>query len=391
MGIFKMPSLGADMEAGKLVEWLVKPGDKVQRGEAIAVVETQKGAIEIECFEDGTIAHLDATLGQTLPVGAPLATILAANETAPEQVAPTAAPPAVPAQEPSRSVPDQQPAIAASSSIAASPAARARAAELGVDLARIRGTGPGGAIVLADVPAGSPAIPVSSPKAYRPAALAEMRKAIAAAMARSKREIPHYYLSHTIDLEAAVGWMARTNAARAPEDRLLLGALLMKATARAAKTEAAINGAYSEAGGFRPADAVHLGLAIALRGGGLVAPAILNADALTLPELMAAMRDVTARARAGRLRSSEMGAATLTLSSLGEGGVEAMAGIIIPPQVALVTFGSPQPMAMVKDGTVTARTAVIVTLSADHRVSDGRTGARFVTAIDRNLQTPEAL
>lgn len=385
MGVFRMPSLGADMEAGTLVEWLVKPGDTVRHGDVIAVVETQKGAIEIECFEDGTVASLDATLGQSLPVGAPLARIVAPGEKAAAQ-APLPPPPqaAPPPLQPAR----PQPSPPVTSGIAASPAARALAAELGLDLARITGTGPGGAVQLADLPAPSAA---PAPKPDRAAVLAEMRKAIAAAMARSKREIPHYYLTHTVDLEAATTWLARINADRPPEARLLLGALLLKATALAAKTEPAMNGAYSEVGGFQPSAAVHVGLAIALRGGGLFAPAILNTDTLALPDLMAAMRGLTDRARTGRLRSSEMGAATLTLSSLGETGVEAMAGIIIPPQVALLTAGSPLKMPLVRDGAVVACTAVTLTLSADHRVSDARSGSRFLTELDRLLQTPEAL
>ena len=171
----------------------------------------------------------------------------------------------------------------------------------------------------------------------------------------------------------------------------MLGALLLKATALAAKAEPAMNGTYSEVEGFIPSAVVHVGLAIALRGGGLFAPAILNADTLALPDLMASMRGLTDRARAGRLRSSEMGAATITLSSLGETGVEAMAGIVIPPQVALLTAGSPLKMPLVRDGAVVARTAVTLTLSADHRVSDARSGSRFLTEIDRLLQTPEAL
>ncbi|MFC2969578.1 dihydrolipoamide acetyltransferase family protein [Acidimangrovimonas pyrenivorans] len=396
MGVFKMPSLGADMEDGKLVEWLVKPGDTVKHGDIVAVVETQKGAIEIEVFEGGTVETLKAELGQTLPVGAPLAVIRGAGEApaAPEPSAPEPAPvkapepAAAPAKAPAPTAPAPQ---VAATGIAASPAARARAAELGIDLATVKGSGPGGAIVLADVETGAPAAkPAPKPAGGdRAAALTEMRKAIAAAMARSKREIPHYYMTHTIDLGAATDWLEAQNAARPPEERLLMGAILMKATALAAKAVKGFNGHYAD--GFEPSDRVHLGLAVALRGGGLVAPAILDADTLGLPELMAAMRDVTARTRAGRLRSSEMNMGTLTLSSLGESGVEAMAGIIVPPQVALVTAGSPQQMALVRDGAVVARPAITLTLAADHRVSDGRLGARFLSEIEDRLQAPEAL
>ena len=385
-----MPSLGADMEAGTLVEWMVGPGDRVKHGDIVAVVETQKGAIEIEIFTTGIVDRLEAELGQTLKVGAPLALIRSDGEAAgtTPSTKPAGPAPGPPERRPPPAVPR-----AATTGPAASPAARARAAELRIDLASLKGTGPGGAIVLADVVQSSaapgPARAVSqSPD--RAGILAEMRKAIAAAMARSKREIPHYYLSHTVDLGAAADWLADHNAARPPEDRLLPGALLAKATARAATAVPEMNGRF-DADGFHPSSQVHLGVAVALRGGGLVAPAILDADRRDLADLMNAMRDLTSRARAGRLRSSEMSMATLTLSSLGESGVEMMTGIIVPPQVALVTAGSPQPMPLVRDGTVIVRPSVILTLAADHRVSDGRLGARFLLEIDHLLQTPEAL
>ncbi|MAQ36608.1 MULTISPECIES: dihydrolipoamide acetyltransferase family protein [Thioclava] len=393
MAVFKMPSLGADMDAGKLVEWLVKPGDTVKHGDIVAVVETQKGAIEIEVFEDGVVEKLMAELGQDLPVGAPLAVIQAPGEAAeaPTQTAPPVAPqtnaePAAPAAE---AAPPSTPPAATAAGIAASPAAKARAAELGVALESLTGSGPGGAIVLADVETTKPAA-ATSPAQNRGAYLAEMRKAIAAAMARSKREIPHYYVTHTVDLTAASDWLSAANADRPPEERILMGALLMKAMALAAREEKAVNGHFGKEG-FTPSSAIHLGLAIALRGGGLVAPAILDADKKSLQDLMEAMRDLTMRARAGRLKSSEMSMATLTFSALGESGVEAMAGIIVPPQVAIVTAGAPGPQPLVRDGKVIAAQAVTLTLAADHRVSDGRLGSKFLTAIDAKLQTPEEL
>ncbi|KEO50757.1 dihydrolipoamide acetyltransferase family protein [Thioclava pacifica] len=393
MAVFKMPSLGADMEAGKLVEWLVKPGDPVKHGDIVAVVETQKGAIEIEIFEDGVVEKLLAELGQSLPVGAPLAVIRAAGQVV------TEAPEAPPSETPRADVeatapvaktePSTVPPSPAPTGIAASPAAKARAAELGIALQSLTGSGPDGAIVLADVDAAKPAAPPSA-KPERGAYLAEMRKAIAAAMTRSKREIPHYYVTHTVDLSAATDWLNAANAARPPEERILMGALLMKAVALAAREEKAVNGHFGEEG-FTPSKAIHLGLAIALRGGGLVAPAILDADRLSLHALMEAMRDLTTRARAGRLKSSEMSMATLTFSALGESGVEAMAGIIVPPQVAIVTAGAPGPQPLVRDGEVVAAQAVTLTLAADHRVSDGRLGSKFLIAIDAKLQIPEEL
>jgi len=457
MGVFLMPSLGADMESGKLVEWLVKPGDAVHRGDVIAVVETQKGAIEIEIFEDGIVESLQAELGQTLPVGAPLAMIgdgTGAAQAAPPPPAPPsqaappppvppaqaaepepapaklpvveplptpveakAAPPAAPEPEtvrpklaetlatshgievppPSSATPVPPTAPGSGAALAASPAARALAAEKGIDLATVTGSWPGGAIVLADVeraaggvaqePAASPA-PARKPG--RGFDIEAMRQGIAAAMARSKREIPHYYMSHEVDLQIATDWLAQKNADTGPADRLLMGALLVKASALAATAVDGINGTF-ENGTYTQSPVVNAGVAVALRGGGLVAPAVPAADGMTLPDLMAAMRDLVARARAGRLRSSEMTSGTITISSLGERGVDQMTGVIYPPQVALVAFGTPRAMPRVVDNAVHVRQAVSVTLAADHRTSDGRRGARFLTEIDKLLQSPEAL
>ncbi len=410
-----MPSLGSDMESGTLVEWTVKPGDAVKRGDIVAVVETQKGAIEIECFEAGKVAELTAEIGQTLPVGSPMAVILAEGEAAPEKAPQPAAPPErapSPAAEPKPAAPaPPAPAKAAPpkkpqtpprptpppppsgpipvpypvTEIAASPAARRAATERGVDLAAITGTGPGGAIQLADIDGAGPA-PAATPMSP----LEAMRSAIAAAMARSKREIPHYYLTHTVDLQPASDWLAAHNADRPPDERLLLGTLVFRAAALAAKTVPAVNGRYED-GAFHPSETVNAGLAVALRGGGLVAPAIMETDTLPLPELMAAMRDVVTRARTGRLRNSEMTQGTITISSLGEKGVEAMTGVIYPPQVAILCIGAPQTRPWLVDGAVEPRLTIALALSADHRVSDGRIGSKYLAEVESLLQTPEDL
>jgi len=209
-------------------------------------------------------------------------------------------------------------------------------------------------------------------------------------MAKSNREIPHYYLFHRTDLQAATDWLASANADRPPETRLLMGALFLKATALAAQQASGINGHYLDET-FEPAAAVNVGLAVAMRGGGLVTPAIRDTDSLSLDALMQAMRDVTARVRSGGLRSSEMTMGTLTVSALGDNGVDALAGVIYPPQVALVGFGTPRARPMVRGTRVVARQSVDISLAADHRASDGRLGARFLARIDEFLQTPEAL
>jgi len=416
MSVFAMPSLGADMEAGRLVEWLVRPGDRVARGDVVAVVETQKGAIEIEVFEAGEVAELLAEVGQTLPVGAPLARLrgpgdagagaaraapAAAPVAAPSPAVPTpaAAPPAAapsavappdPAP-PASARPPPEPAPAPGGGVLASPAARARAAAAGVELAAIAGSGPGGAVLLGDVERHlAQAAPAPGPAGRTGLDMTEMRRAIAAAMSRAKREIPHYYLSHRIDLQPAQDWLAATNAARLPDTRLLMGALLVRATVRALAKVPELNGRFDGAD-YTPAATVNCGLAIALRGGGLIAPAIRDAQDKGVDQLMAAMRDLVARTRAGRLRNSEVTQGTITVSSLGEAGVDALFGVIYPPQVALVGFGSPRPQPMARDGSVAVRLAVTATLAADHRVSDGRRGAQFLAEIARLLQEPERL
>ena len=420
MGRFVMPSLGADMEAAKLIEWLVQPGDRVARGDVVAVVETQKGAIEIEIFEAGEVVALEASVGQTLPVGAPLAQVRAAGEavaTPSEQqtASPVEIPPEPPVEVPELpgpellgpeipvgppvEVPDAPPPEMppgtppdelAAVPPPASPAARARAAASGLSLASLRGSGPGGAIVLADVERHL-ADALSHKPAPRPGLdMAEMRKAIAAAMVRSKREIPHYYLSQTIDLQPATDWLAAANQGRAPDDRLLMGALFVRATVRALAKAPELNGRFND-DGFAASGPVHAGLVVALRGGGLIAPAIRDADALSLAALMAAMRDLVARARSGRLRNSELTTGTITVSNMGEGGADTLFGVIYPPQVALVGFGAPRQRPMVVGDAVVPRHTVTVTLAADHRVSDGRRGARLLTEIERLVMEPATL
>ncbi len=400
MTAFRMPSLGADMEAGTLVEWLVKPGDRVKHGDIVAVVETQKGAIEIEIFQSGLVERVLVATGTRVPVGTAMASILtdeeagggAAAAALPEAIAPPLA--KAPAPLPRRPVVPPSPIVAApgaESRLHASPAARRLAQERGIDLSTIAGTGPSGAIVRADVARG--AIAAVRPPEQKPAVginLDAMRQAIAAAMARSKREIPHYYLQHNIDVTGGTDWLARTNAERPPDRRLLFAALTTKAVALAVRKYPAFNGFCRDGKPERSA-AIHVGLAIAIRGGGLAAPAIHDVDRLSLDELMERMRDLVQRMRAGRIRSSEIADSTITVSSLGDRGVEVLYGVIYPPQVAIVGFGKATSRPWVIDDKVVPRTIMTVTLSGDHRASDGHAGALFLLEIGRLLQEPERL
>jgi pyruvate dehydrogenase E2 component (dihydrolipoamide acetyltransferase) len=449
MAEFTMPSLGADMDEGTLTEWLVGPGDTVAKGDVVAVVETTKSTIEVECFDSGTVSSLLVAPGTTVPVGTPLAVIGPTTEFS----ARTAV------QQPAMPSPRSHPASvrevtggdeAASTPlvkhlarqkdidlstvhgsgeggqitradveraasrprrrIPASPLARRLAQSLDVDLGRVRGTGRNGTVRADDVRAAaedraprtssrppaagsSPAPPVHPSVGSGPAPGARgsiTRSAISALMTRANRDIPHYYLSTTIDLAAATTWMLDRNANSPVRERLVPAALMLKSVALAARQVPELNGHWKD-DDFVPANDVRLGVAVSLRGGGLAAPALANADRMLLPELMEALRDLVARARRGRLRASETADPTLTVTNLGDQGVETVFGVIYPPQVALVGLGRVVERPVAVDGMLTVHPTVTATLSADHRASDGATGARFLTALDRLLQRPEEL
>jgi pyruvate dehydrogenase E2 component (dihydrolipoamide acetyltransferase) len=372
-----MPILGADMEAGTLVAWRKQPGDRVTRGEVVAEVETEKGLIDVEIFASGILERILIQPGQKVSVGTVLA-IVRDEGAAAEPPSPTAAP-----------------RLPAPPRLRISPSARALATELGIDPTAIRGTGPDGAITREDVERASAARPAEPGGPAAPAAAgvdrqAQLRQTIGAAMARAKREIPHYYLGTTIDMGRATDWLAAENATRPVPERLLAGVLLIKAVALALREVPELNARWTGARA-EPSPAVHVGVAISLRSGGLVAPALHDTDRRSLDELMRGLRDLVARARAGTLRSSELSDPTITVTSLGEQGVESVFGIIYPPQVAIVGFGKMVERPWVVDGQVRPRPVVTATLSADHRVTDGHRGALFLAAVDRLLQAPERL
>jgi pyruvate dehydrogenase E2 component (dihydrolipoyllysine-residue acetyltransferase) len=399
---FRMPSLGADMDAGTLVEWMVKPGDRVKRGQVVAVVETQKGAIEVEIWDDGTVDRLVVPTGTKVPVGEVLALLRAAGEPAGE--APARQPAEAPVKPPAEARPapaaprvEAAPPIAAGSTGRAriSPSARKLAEDLGITIESVQPAEPGGVVSRADVERAAaagkaPPAEAAGPKPGPAGWHAQMRKAIAAAMSRSKREIPHYYLASDIDVTAVTDWLAAENLKRSVAERLLPVVPLMKAVALALREVPELNGFWTPEG-FKPSTTVHLGMAIAMRGGGLVAPAVHDADKLGLDALMAGLRDLIARVRGGRLRSSEMSDPTITLTSLGEQGVEGVFAVIYPPQVAIVGLGKITVRPRVVDSAVVARKVLTATLAADHRVSDGHRGALFLAALGRLLNEPEKL
>jgi pyruvate dehydrogenase E2 component (dihydrolipoamide acetyltransferase) len=454
---FKLPSLGADMDEAMLVGWLVSPGDEVSRGDIVAEVETDKGVMEVECWDEGVIDELLVEPSSTkLPVGTPLARIRAtegspvAGPAPARKIAPASEP--APAREPvavgaatSPEAPAPPPphvthhvsppvrhlahqlgvdvdAVAptgpegtvtredvrrAAGRRRVSPRARRLAMDEGIDLSLVSPTGPDGMIVVADLsgveeveapveaPVEERSVEPEAPPTIEPESPADdpalaMRRAIARSMARSNREIPQYSLVTQVDMKRALEWIDEANADRPVTARILPAALVAKATALALREVPELNGHYIE-DRFEQSDDIHLGMAISLRTGGLVAPAIRNADALTLDELMAALDDLVRRARSWKLRASEMASATATLTNLGERGVATAFPIVIPPQVAIVGLGRVMDRPVAIDGMLAVRPTVDATLVADHRTSDGRRGGLFLAALEQRLQEPEKL
>ena len=400
MAEFVMPKLGADMSAGTLTCWRKQVGDVVHRGDILAEVETEKGNIDVEVFSDGTIEKFLTSPGEKVPVGTVLAIIREAGEetrvpridrsvtTSTDAAAPRPPKPTI--------LPGRRAEPHAIDRLAISPSARRLARELRVDPAKVHGTGHGGAITREDIEqaAASKLAPQAptSPAVVPPQAdrAARIRQTIAAAMSRSKREIPHYYLSTTIDMHRALEWLSEENARRPIAERILYGAMVLKAVALALHEVPELNATWENEQVVLKKQ-IHAGVAIALRQGGLIAPALHDTDQLTLGELMQKMRDLVNRTRAGSLRSSEMSDPTITVTSLGERGVEAVYGVIYPPQVAMVGVGKIVERPWCVDGRVVPRSLVTVTLSADHRVSDGHRGGVFLAAVDRRLQEPGKL
>ena len=516
-----MPSLGADMDAGTVVRWLVEPGDVVRRGDVVAVIETEKSDIEAEIFESGVVDEILVPVGQRVPVGTLLARVSplapdaglgpsaaltagtgessragptagtdqSAGASLPARAGPAAGAPGpalvggiLTAMEQAAGSPARPPSsddvtapkpgseaiaslgdaaslgdtaslggaapLGGAASLAgtagrrrvpSSPLARRRAANLGIELASVAGTGPGGAVVAADVERASGARRLASPPSAPPASApsggagptptptptptpglpgtgrgtalealrvptaetgsgrgaptarrAAMRRAIGALMARSKREVPHYYLATDIALGRASRWLDEANANRPVERRLVMAVLLLKSVALACHAVPEMNGFFAD-DAFRGSPAVHVGVAVSLRGGGVIAPAIHDADAKSLDELMAALHDLVHRARSGLLRSSEMSDPTLTVTNLGSQGADAVHGVIYAPQVALVGFGRVLDRPWARDGRLVVEPVVTATLAADHRASDGHRGSRFLTTVDRLLQEPGSL
>ncbi len=451
---FTMPSLGADMDEGTIVDWRVAPGATVRRGDVVAVVETDKSDLDVEVFVDGVVHELIVPTGVRVPVGTVLATI---EPTVRAGRRPTSSP--APSPSPERPVDEPAPALAASAPRGAepgreptpplpappppppplgSPVLRHLAEQLHVDVARLHGSGAGGRVTRDDIEAAARARSGTRPTERRHPAtprarrlarvhgleLAEivggrtgtltgddvlriaaegvpaappapattptvpvdpMRAAIARQMERAWREIPHFQVAQSIDVGAALAALAAHNDGRSANDRVLAAAVFVRAAARAAAAVPTVNGWWRD-GAAVAGDGVHVGLVVALRRGGLVAPVVHDADTKDLETVMAEFRDLVTRARAGRLRASEMSGATFTVTQLGEGEVDTVVPIIHPPQLAILGLGAVQDRPWALGGALAVRPVLRATLAVDHRAVDGRAGSAYLLAFSRLLQ-----
>jgi pyruvate dehydrogenase E2 component (dihydrolipoamide acetyltransferase) len=401
---FKMPSLGADMEDGTLVEWRKKPGDQVRRGDIIADVDTQKGLIEIEVFEEGFIDTLLLEEGVKVPVGTIMAIIRPLGEVTEEKDIPSV----ISSEEPGKNE-----EVAAKPSVEKkerrvkiTPLAKRMALENKVDYSVIKGTGPEGAIVKNDIEkaltesSGPPKVAErlaqkaeeSSPeikKEDKTPPIKAIRTAVAAAMSKSNREIPHYYLEKKIDMTNALAWLKEINSGRPVQERLLSAALLIKSVAASLEEVPDLNGVWENELVIK--NEINIGFVISLRSGGIVVPSLKNADLKSIDEIMKWLNDIIPRTRSFNLRSSELSDSTVTITSLGEGGADKVFGIVYPPQVAIIGFGNIIEEPVAQDGMVGIHPVLSVTLAGDHRATDGLIGSRFLAALNKHLQTPESL
>jgi pyruvate dehydrogenase E2 component (dihydrolipoamide acetyltransferase) len=378
------------MEDGTLIEWRKKPGDVVKRGDIIAEVETQKGLIEIEVFEEGVIGELLIKEGTKVPVGTVMATINPSTSTL-EIKETTAEKTAIAIQ------PTEEKIIKKTAGekfeekqIKASPLAKRIAAENNIDLSQLQGTGEDGAINKEDIKnAIAQKEKITKPEEKMSLQLEAIRLAVAAAVSKSNKEIPHYYLEKKIDMTKALTWLRESNSKRPIQKRLLPAALIIKATAKSLVDFPNLNAIWDN--GVQPKKEINIGFVVSLRSGGVIVPTIRNADLKSIDEIMEALNDIIPRARAMKLRSSDLTDSTITITSLGEGGADMVFGVIYPPQVAILGFGGSSQQPFVENGMLGIRTVFTVTLAGDHRATDGLTGSDFLVTLNRYLQNPETL
>jgi pyruvate dehydrogenase E2 component (dihydrolipoamide acetyltransferase) len=402
-----MPRLSDSMEEGTIIRWLASEGASIERGQELVEIETDKASMTYEADDAGTL-HILAQEGDTLPVGAPIAELLAAGES-PQQSASAPQPPAQ-SPPPAATVPPapvtEEPAPAAEplaeaerpERIKASPLARRRAASEGLDLASVSGSGPGGRIVRADVeqavadPArGEPQSPVQAKGHSEILELTRTQALIARRMAEAKATIPEFMLQAVIDMDAAVALRAQLKSLAELEQRPVpsFNDLVVRACALALREHPRANSSYRD-GRLELHGRVNVGVAVALDDA-LVVPVIHDADERSLWEIAARTRELAARARAGTITPPELAGGTFSVSNLGMYGVDSFTAVINPPQAAILAVGSLAERAVVNDGQLLALHTMTVTLSCDHRIRYGAQAAQFLQSIRARLEAPIAL
>lgn len=394
-----MPALGFDMTEGLLARWLMNEGDPVTKGQAIAEIETEKATVEIEAAAAGILARIIVRAGETVPVGALIGVIAEAGEeveagSAPAPSPPASAPPA-PASAPPTPAPEAREGIAAplGARVRVSPVARKKAEEAGLDLSRIKGTGPGGRVVERDVQAaiaaGSPSAPPGVPAGPAPGAavpLNRMRKTIARRMTESKATAPHFYITVEINMDDAMKMREQLNGLVPEADRISVNDLVVAAAARTLARFPALNASYRE-GNLEMHPQVNIGIAVALEDG-LIPPVLRDADKKSLKRIAVESRALAERARTNKLRSDDLGGGTFTVSNLGMYDVDEFIAIINPPEAAILAVGAVtrRPVAVV--GEVRIAPLMKTTLSVDHRAADGAQAGRFMQEFKKLLENP---
>ena len=372
-----MPALGMAQETGKVLRWLKAEGDAVAKGEPLLEIETDKVTVELESPADGLLAGISAAEGDDVPVGETIAFVLAAGEAAPE-LAPAAAPPALAVSAPAPAAP--APAGRARRPLA-SPKARRLAKERGLDLAALTGSGPGGAVVAADVE--------SSPNGARGgAAVPAVWRLMAERTTASWQSVPHFYLRREVDASRLESWRSVARA-RPGQERVSHTDLLVKLVAEALRRHPRVNASWHD-GAVVPGDRISVGIAVAVDDG-LVVPVVHDADRLALADVVARRLELVEAARSGRLRPDDVTGGTFTLSNLGMYGVDSFDAIVNAPQAAILAVGRILDRVVPVDGRPAIRPMLNLSLSFDHRVVDGARGAEFLETLASLVEEPAGL
>ena len=416
--IIRMPKLSDTMTEGVVAEWHKNIGDEVESGELLAEIETDKATMEFESFQDGVLLHIGVEKGNTAPVdsvlcvlgekGEDFADLLASAEAeAPAEEAPEApapapapapasaaapapapapAPAAAPAPAPAaQAAPAPAPAVA-NGRVKASPLAKRLAEERGLSLGLIPGSGEGGRIVKRDVEAfvGGGASAATAVERFTEVGVSQMRKTIARRLAESKFTAPHFYLSLTIDMDAAM--VARKAINDRGPHRVSFNDMVVKAVAMALKNHPAVNSSWLE-DRIRYNEHVHIGVAVAVEDG-LLVPVVRHANVKSFGEIGVEVREFAQKAKDKKLQPSDWEGNTFTISNLGMFGIDEFTAIINPPDACILAVGGIQAVPVVRDGAVVPGHTMKVTLSCDHRVVDGATGAAFLNEVKQNLENP---